>query len=58
VVPKKKFESVTKAHGVGLAKCVLAMPSYADCVAEGSGFTTSGEVHLLPDMTTKRLLPW
>ena len=58
MVPKTKFETGAKVNGVSLAPCCIAMTSYADSPAEGSGLTAVGEIRLFPDMTTKQVLPW
>ena len=58
MVPKTKFETVTKVSGASLGLCCVAMTSHADSPAEGSGLTTVGEIRLVPDMTTKQVLPW
>ena len=55
---KAKFESSTKVHGIGLTKCIMAMPSYSDAPAEGSDLTAVGEIRLVPDIMTRRVLPW
>lgn len=58
VVPKDRFETSSRTHGVGLAKCCMALCSYIDAPAEGCGFTPAGEIRLMPDMRTLQGLPW
>eukprot|EP00250_Pteridium_aquilinum_P008963 c18342_g1_i1 orf=64-2613(+) len=58
VVPKERFERVTKHHGVGLTRCCMGMSSLADCPAEGCGLNAVGEIRLLPDVTSKWVIPW
>ncbi|XP_054807482.1 protein fluG-like isoform X2 [Prosopis cineraria] len=58
VVPGKRFKDVVKEHGVGLASACIAMPSYLDTMVEGSGLSAVGEVTLMPDLSTKRKIPW
>ncbi|KAI9086321.1 hypothetical protein K1719_031775 [Acacia pycnantha] len=58
VVPGKRFNDVFRVHGVGLASTVITMPSYFDTTIEGSGLNAVGEVTLMPDLSTKRRIPW
>ncbi|KAI5082511.1 hypothetical protein GOP47_0002254 [Adiantum capillus-veneris] len=58
VVPKERFEKVTKLHGVGLAKCCMGMSSHVDGPAKGCGLNAVGEIRLLPDLRSKWVIPW
>eukprot|EP00249_Psilotum_nudum_P023188 c28779_g1_i1 orf=272-2839(-) len=58
VVPKARFEDLVCNEGVGLTRCCMGMTSYADAPAEGSGLGPTGEIRLMPDVTTQQRLPW
>ncbi|MED6156349.1 hypothetical protein PIB30_013623 [Stylosanthes scabra] len=58
VVPRKRFDDVVTKNGVGLACCVMAMASYIDGPAEGSGLNAVGEIRLMPDLSTRVRIPW
>lgn len=58
VVPKERFETVTRIHGAGLAMCCMGMSSHSDGPAEGSGFTAVGEIRIVPDIKTLQVLSW
>lgn len=57
-VPRKRFNDVVAKNGVGLAFASMAMSSFMDGPADGSGLTAVGETRLMPDLSTKRIIPW
>lgn len=58
IIPFKRFNDVIKKNGVGLSAICMAIPSYGDCPADGSNLSAVGEIRLLPDLSTKRTIPW
>ncbi|XP_041999311.1 protein fluG-like [Salvia splendens] len=58
VVPQKRFHDVVTKTGVGLACASMAMSSHMDGPADGTNLTGVGEISLVPDLSTKRLIPW
>lgn len=58
VVPIQRFEEVTVEYGVGLAKCIMVVPSCKDIPVPKSGLTCTGEIRLMPDLSTKIRVPW
>lgn len=46
------------ARGVGMVECMMAMPSFADLVASGSGLGPSPTLSLVPDFGTLQVLPY
>ncbi|XP_042042819.1 protein fluG-like [Salvia splendens] len=58
VVPKKRFHDVVTKNGVGLTCASMAMSSHMDGPADGTNLTGVGEISLIPDLSTKRLIPW
>lgn len=57
-VPRKRFNDVVTKNGVGLAFASMGMSSFMDGPAEGSGLSVVGETRLMPDLSTKRSIPW
>ncbi|CAN1770514.1 Protein fluG [Linum perenne] len=57
-IPAKRFNDVVKRNGVGLTFACMGMPSYIDAPADGSNLTGTGEIRLMPDLSTKRKIPW
>ncbi|XP_023543403.1 type-1 glutamine synthetase 1-like [Cucurbita pepo subsp. pepo] len=57
-VPFKRFNDVTKRNGIGLPFAVMAASSCNDCPAAGSNLSSVGEMSLMPDLSTKRTVPW
>ncbi|CAN0926201.1 Protein fluG [Linum grandiflorum] len=57
-VPAKRFNEVVKRNGVGLTFACMAMVSYLDAPADDSNLTGTGEIRLMPDLSTKRKIPW
>uniref|UniRef100_A0A2C9VE05 GS catalytic domain-containing protein n=1 Tax=Manihot esculenta TaxID=3983 RepID=A0A2C9VE05_MANES len=58
VVPLKRFNNVVKKNGVGLSFASMAMTSFADGPADETNLTGAGGIRLIPDLTTKRRIPW
>ncbi|KAK9289399.1 hypothetical protein L1049_007554 [Liquidambar formosana] len=58
VIPVKRFNNVITKNGVGLTHACMAMSSAADCPADGTNLTGVGEIRLMPDLSTKRRIPW
>ncbi|GMJ02959.1 nodulin/glutamine synthase-like protein [Hibiscus trionum] len=58
VVPKKRFDNVVNKNGVGLTFACMAMSSAVDCPAEETNLTGTGEIRLMPDLSTRRDIPW
>lgn len=45
-------------RGVGMVKCTMALPLYADTIAPGCGLSATGTAQLVPAMQTLRILPF
>lgn len=58
MVPQKRFHDVVTKNGVGLTCASMAMSSHMDGPADGTNLTGVGEISLIPDLSTKRLIPW
>lgn len=58
IVPTRRFEEVVVQYGLGIAQCIMAMTSHTDCPAPDTGFSPVGEIRLMPDLSTKVILPW
>jgi hypothetical protein len=58
VIPLERFGGVVVSHGVGYTQACMGMTSFSDVPAADSGVSVVGEIRLMPDMTTKRRLPW
>ncbi|CAI0469343.1 unnamed protein product [Linum tenue] len=58
VVPAKRFNDIVKNNGVGLTFACMGMASYIDAPADGSNLTGTGEIRLMPELSTKRKIPW
>ncbi|XP_021730040.1 LOW QUALITY PROTEIN: protein fluG-like [Chenopodium quinoa] len=58
VVPVKRFHDVVKKNGVGLTFACMGMPSFMDGPVAESNLTGTGEIRLVPDMSTLRKIPW
>ncbi|KAK7267802.1 hypothetical protein RIF29_20481 [Crotalaria pallida] len=57
-VPRKRFDDVVTKSGVGLAFAIMGMSSFVDGPANGSGLNAVGETRLMPDLSTRRRIPW
>ncbi|XP_026403304.1 protein fluG-like isoform X1 [Papaver somniferum] len=58
VIPAKRFYDVVRHKGVGLTFAIMGMTSFTDGPADGTNLTGTGEIRLMPDLSTKRTLPW
>ncbi|KAJ8435650.1 hypothetical protein Cgig2_003305 [Carnegiea gigantea] len=58
VVPVKRFHDVVKKNGVGLTFACMGMTSFMDGPAAESMLTGTGEIRLIPDLSTQRRIPW
>ncbi|KAK6231694.1 hypothetical protein SCA6_001767 [Theobroma cacao] len=58
VVPKKRFDNVVKKNGVGLTFACMGLTSAIDGPAEETNLTGTGEIRLMPDISTRREIPW
>ncbi|KAI3985472.1 hypothetical protein MKX01_033786 [Papaver californicum] len=58
VIPVKRFYDVVRHNGVGLTFAIMGMTSFSDGPADGTNLTGTGEIRLMPDLLTKRTLPW
>lgn len=58
VVPVKRYEGVVMDHGLGITQACMAMTSFSDTPAPNSGLSAIGEIRLMPDISTRRRLPW
>ncbi|KAJ6407515.1 hypothetical protein OIU84_010911 [Salix udensis] len=57
-VPVKRFGDIVRKNGVGLTHASMGMSSAADSPADESGLTGVGEIRLMPDVTTRKKIPW
>lgn len=57
-VQAQRFNRSVKKNGVGLTFASMGMPSFSDGPAEESKLTGVGEIRLVPDLSTKRAIPW
>lgn len=48
---------MVKKNGIGLSVVCMARSSHTD-VPIGKNLTGAGEIRLLPDLSTKRTVPW
>ncbi|KAL0333405.1 UNVERIFIED_CONTAM: protein fluG [Sesamum angustifolium] len=58
VVPQKRFHDVVVKNGVGLTCASMAMSSHMDGPADGTNLSGVGEIRLIPDLSTKSVIPW
>ncbi|XP_060176962.1 protein fluG-like isoform X1 [Lycium barbarum] len=58
VVPRQHFYSSVEKHGVGLTCACMGMSSTSDGPAVDTNLTASGEIRIVPDLSTKCRLPW
>lgn len=57
-IPRKRFNDVVTKNGIGLAFAVMGMTSFMDGPADGCGLNAVGETRLMPDLSTKKRIPW
>ncbi|XP_012082484.2 protein fluG isoform X2 [Jatropha curcas] len=58
VVPVKRFNDVVKKNGIGLTFASMGMTSAVDGPADETNLTGVGEIRLMPDLSTKKTIPW
>ncbi|XP_044473480.1 protein fluG isoform X2 [Mangifera indica] len=58
VVPIKRFNDVVKKNGVGLTFACMGMSSAVDGPADETNLTGTGEIRLMPDLSTRWRIPW
>ncbi|KAL2933392.1 Protein fluG [Bienertia sinuspersici] len=58
VLPLKRFHEVAKKNGVGLTFASMGMTSFMDGPAAETNLTGTGEIRLIPDLSTLRTIPW
>lgn len=58
VIPQKRFYDVVTKNGVGLTCASMAMSSHMDGPADGTNLSGVGEIRLIPDLSTKSVIPW
>ncbi|XP_022888646.1 protein fluG isoform X2 [Olea europaea var. sylvestris] len=58
VVPKERFHNLVMKNGVGLTHASMGMSSAIDGPADGTNLSGVGEIRLIPDITTKCIIPW
>ncbi|KAL9242678.1 hypothetical protein vseg_016657 [Gypsophila vaccaria] len=57
-VPIKRFQDVITKNGIGLTVACMAMISLMDCVPPETGLSGTGEIRLVPDLSTLKTIPW
>ncbi|KAL5546053.1 hypothetical protein UlMin_005740, partial [Ulmus minor] len=58
VIPAARFYDVVQKNGVGLTFACMGMTSFTDGPADETNLTGVGEIRLIPDLSTKRRIPW
>ncbi|XP_060957795.1 protein fluG [Cannabis sativa] len=58
VVPSPHFQNVVQRNGVSLPVLLMGNPSFGVPILENSGLTAVGQVRLVPDLSTRRIIPW
>ncbi|CAA0829710.1 Unknown protein [Striga hermonthica] len=58
VVPQKRFHDLVTKNGVGLTCASMGMSSHMDGPADGTNLSGVGEIRLIPDLSTKSIIPW
>ncbi|KAJ0570058.1 putative glutamine synthetase [Helianthus annuus] len=58
VVPRKRFDSIVKENGLGLTCASMGMSSAMDGPADETNLTGTGEIRLIPDLSTRCKIPW
>lgn len=58
VIPQKRFYDNIAKNGIALLCATMGMTSFSDSPAEDSGLRGVGEVRLVPDLSTKNIIPW
>ncbi|KAH9671122.1 Gln-synt C domain-containing protein [Citrus sinensis] len=58
VVPVKRFNDIVTKYGVGLTFACMGMTSAVDGPADGTNLSGTGEIRLMPDLSTRWRIPW
>ncbi|KAK9059609.1 hypothetical protein SSX86_020313 [Deinandra increscens subsp. villosa] len=58
VVPQKRFNDIVKENGLGLTCASMGMSSAMDGPADETNLTGTGEIRLIPDLSTRCKIPW
>lgn len=58
VVPEKRFHDVVRKNGIGIPCAVMGLVSLKDSIAHETNLTEVGEIRLIPDLSTKAIIPW
>ncbi|KAL6496287.1 hypothetical protein OROGR_029545 [Orobanche gracilis] len=58
VVPERRFHELVTKNGVGLTCASMGMSSHMDGPADGTNLSGVGEIRLMPDLSTKSVIPW
>ncbi|KAL6503085.1 hypothetical protein OROHE_023714 [Orobanche hederae] len=58
VVPQRRFHELVTKNGVGLTCASMGMSSHMDGPADGTNLSGVGEIRLMPDLSTKSVIPW
>lgn len=58
VVPQKRFDNFVKENGLGLTCAAMGLSSAMDCPADETNLTGTGEIRLIPDLSTRCRIPW
>ncbi|XP_070052424.1 protein fluG-like isoform X1 [Nicotiana tomentosiformis] len=57
-VPRQRFYSFVKKHGIGLPRACMGISSISDYPVEDTTLTCSGLFTIVPDLSTKCRIPW
>ncbi|XP_071714777.1 protein fluG-like [Rutidosis leptorrhynchoides] len=58
VVPQKRFDNIVKESGLGLTCASMGMSSAMDGPGDETNLTGTGEIRLIPDLSTRCKIPW
>ncbi|XP_071717318.1 protein fluG-like isoform X2 [Rutidosis leptorrhynchoides] len=58
VVPQKRFNNIVKENGLGLTCAAMGMSSATDSPGDETNLTGTGEIRLMPDLSTRYKIPW
>nr|XP_043629896.1 protein fluG [Erigeron canadensis] len=58
VVPQQRFDTFVKENGLGLTCASMGMSSAMDGPADETNLTGTGEIRLIPDLSTRCKIPW
>ncbi|XP_049410650.1 protein fluG-like [Solanum stenotomum] len=57
-VPRQRFYSFVKKHGIGLPRACMGISSVSDSPVEDTNLACSGLITIVPDLSTKCRIPW